>query len=165
MISQLLIIAFVLICTITITYSYSIEIKPGSIECFYITATIGSPITGSYEVIHPDPKYISILVSDHNNKIHYKKKVTTELDEENKEDASEGFFSFDAEINGDYKMCLANGHKDENDGVSRLIAFNFRAASIGQQDYQFVGLQSELADLKEGLDLLKGKIENLIILY
>jgi hypothetical protein len=39
--------------------------------------------------------------------------------------------------------------------VARLIAFNYRAVAVGEVDYQFIGLQSELSDLREGLELLK----------
>ena len=45
---------------------------------------------------------------------------------------------------GDYTMCIYNGHKDNNDGIERLVAFNFRAIVQGENDYEFVGLQSEL---------------------
>jgi len=48
---------------------------------------------------------------------------------------------------GDYIMCIYNGHKDNNDGVERLVAFNFRAIAQGENDYEFVGLQSELTGI------------------
>ena len=40
-----------------------------------------------------------------------------------------------------------NGSEGNNDGITGLVAFNFIAVRVGEQDYQFVGLQSELADL------------------
>ena len=45
---------------------------------------------------------------------------------------------------GDYTMCIYNGHKDNNDGIERLVAFIFRSIVQGENDYEFVGLQSEL---------------------
>lgn len=138
-----------LLCSI---FSYSVQIKAGSSSCFIITANIGVPVTGSYEVIVPDSNYIYVTVKGPNGYLHYQKDAE---DSKDKEDASEGFFSFDTEIDGDYTMCIGNGDDDNNDGIPRLVAFNFRATPPGQQDYQFVGLQSELADLSEGLQLLK----------
>lgn len=52
-------------------------------------------------------------------------------------------------------MCISNGNQENNDGIERLVAFNFRAVPQGEHDYEFVGLQSELTDLSEGLELLK----------
>ncbi len=135
--------------------SYSIEIKSGVSDCFIVKTVTGVPITGSYEVIHPDPEYIGVTVKGPKGYVHFER-IAPFLDTTGKEeDASEGFFSFDSEIEGDYTMCFSNGNDEQNDGVSRIVAFNFRAVAVGEQDYQFVGLQSELADLKEGLELLK----------
>lgn len=39
--------------------SYSVRIEPGLNSCFLIKTIVGVPITGSYEVILPDPDYIS----------------------------------------------------------------------------------------------------------
>jgi hypothetical protein len=132
---------------------YSIDIVPGATDCFMVKAALGVPITGSFEVIHPDADYIFVEVTGPKGDLHYEKKPKPKEGEE--EDSSEGFFSFDAEVAGDYTMCISNGKESDNDGVPRLIAFNFRAAAEGETDYQFVGLQSELVDLKEGLDLLR----------
>eukprot|EP01038_Epipyxis_sp_PR26KG_P009576 gene9576-12899_t len=141
------------------SHGYSIELSAGATECFIVTATAGTPITGSYEVIHPDPELISVMVTGPNNDIHFTKNSDKEIkesgDESDKEEAAEGYFTFDSELSGDYTMCLSNGDEKKNDGESRLIAFNFRAAAEGEKDYQFVGLQSELEDLKEGLQQLK----------
>lgn len=134
---------------------FSVDVVPGSTDCFIVKAGLGVPITGSYEVIHPDAEYISVEVKGPKGDLHYEKKRKEKTEENQEEDASEGFFSFDAEIAGDYTFCISNGEEEDNDGIPRLIAFNFRAAAEGEQDYEFVGLQSELADLKEGLELLK----------
>ncbi len=142
------------LCCCMGVYSYSIDILAGDKHCFVVKAAVGVPITGSFEVIHPDAKHIAVSVTGPKDFVHYEKS-TKEKSEEEQEDSSEGFFSFDAELDGDHTMCIANGDEHENDGQPRLIAFNFRASPEGEQDYQFVGLQSELADLKEGLELLK----------
>ena len=135
-----------------VAWGYSVQVKSGAKSCFVVTTTIGVPITGSYEIIVPDPNYVYVSVVGPNGFLHFEKKSS---DKSDKEDASEGFFSFDAEIDGDYTMCIANGDDNDNDGIPRLIAFNFRAVAQGERDYQFAGLQSELQDLSEGLNFLK----------
>ncbi|KAJ1430257.1 emp24/gp25L/p24 family/GOLD-domain-containing protein [Ochromonadaceae sp. CCMP2298] len=136
--------------------AYSVEIKSGMSSCFIVKAVVGVPITGTYEVIVPDPKYITVKVTGPNGFLHFEKKTSDlEAEEKDKEEESEGFFSFDSELEGDYTMCISNGVDEDGDGIPRLVAFNFRAVAHGQQDYQFLGLQSELSDLSEGLELLK----------
>lgn len=153
--SQFLVFVLLIACLSQVR-SFSVDIVPGSTDCFMVKASAGAPITGSYEVIHPDADYIAVDVRGPKDDLHYEKKPKAKTEESaDAEDASEGFFSFDAEVAGDYTMCISNGSETDNDGVPRLIAFNFRAAAEGETDYQFVGLQSELTDLKEGLELLK----------
>ena len=70
----------------------------------------------------------------------------------------EGAFSFDAELDGDYTMCISNGNSDNvglSDGISRVVAFNFRMYSEKGKDYEYTGLETELNQLKEGLNSLK----------
>jgi hypothetical protein len=136
-------------------HGFSIEVKSGAQDCFLVSVNTGVPITGSYEVISPDPKYVYVTVTGPTGFLHFENKVVYSMENVDKEDASEGFFSFDSDVDGDYKMCIANGNPSNNDGVARLIAFNYRAVAVGEVDYQFVGLQSELSDLREGLELLK----------
>jgi len=147
-------ILFTLFCLCVKVLSYSVDILPGGKECFIVLANEGVPVTGSFEVIHPDAKYISVNVTNSHGFIHYSQ-VPKKEDAEDKEDPSEGFFSFDAEVPGEHKFCISNGNDNDNDGIPRLIAFNFRASPEGEQDYQFAGLQSEIGDLKEGLELLR----------
>lgn len=135
--------------------SFSVELKPAEEDCFFVTASPGAPITGSFEIISPDPKYIGVRVTGPTGYLHFERKIAESLGDTDIEDASEGFFSFDAEHTGDYKMCVFNGDEQQNDGVSRLVAFNYRAVAVGESDYQFIGLQSEISDLNEGLELLK----------
>ena len=134
---------------------FSIEVHAGAVDCFIVTTSTGIPITGSYEVISPDPKYIHVMVTGPTDFLHFENKIVYDMENVDKEEASEGFFTFDSDMDGDYKMCIANGNPTNNDGISRLIAFNYRAVAVGEVDYQFVGLQSELADLREGVELLK----------
>jgi hypothetical protein len=150
------IIVLVLAAVVAVVNSYSVEVKSGTSSCFIVKTVVGVPITGTYEVIMPDAKYISVKVKGPNGFVHFEKKSSSPSEEENDKEAdSEGFFSFDSELEGDYEMCISNGNILTNDGIPRLVAFNFRAVAQGQQDYEFVGLQSELTDLSEGLNLLK----------
>lgn len=150
--NQLLCLVVLLSCIASV-YGYSVEVKPGQASCFIVRAVVGVPITGTYEVIQPDPNFIKVKVKGPKGFVHFEKKP--EPGAEDKETDSEGFFSFDSDIEGDYEMCIHNGSILKNDGIPRVVAFNFRAVPQGQQDYQFVGLQSELTDLSEGLELLK----------
>ena len=133
---------------------YSIEIESGDSHCFIVNAAVGIPCTGSFEVITPDPEPIVVRVTGPKNKLHYESKYKgDDLGEQN---LSEGSFQFDAEADGDYKMCISNGDKETGgDGVLRTIAFNFRAVPTGQKDYEYAGLDSELAALRLGLDSLR----------
>jgi len=147
-------------CLLLDIAAYSVEVKSGTSSCFIVKTVVGVPITGTYEVIVPDPKHITVRVNGPNGFLHFEKKPSdssSSLDsgEKDKEEESEGFFSFDSELEGDYTMCIANGEEDGGDGIPRIIAFNIRAVANGQQDYQFLGLQSELTDLSEGLELLR----------
>lgn len=151
---QFQIVLFVLFCSYLQVTSYSIDVLPGGKDCFIVIANKGITVTGSFEVIHPDPKYIAVQVTNPNGYLHYEKKPSAE-EAEDRENSSEGFFSFDAELEGEHTLCISNGSDEENDGVPRLIAFNFRAAAEGELDYQFAGLKNELLDLKEGLDQLR----------
>jgi hypothetical protein len=151
---MLLFVRSILVAAIIATASaYSVEVKPGHASCFIVKAVVGVPITGTYEVIMPDPDHIRVKVKGPTGFVHFDKKPSVEA--EDKETDSEGFFSFDSEIEGDYEMCIHNGSILKHDGIPRIVAFNFRAVPQGQQDYQFVGLQTELTDLSEGLNLLK----------
>ena len=133
------------LCLFGLSWSYSIEVKSGATDCFIVKTSAGVPITGSYEVIHPDAEMIGVTVVGPNNYKHFEKIAPYfnkgKIDED--VEASEGFFSFDSEFDGDYTMCISNGNSEVNDGLERIVAFNFRAVAMGEQDYQFVGLQSE----------------------
>jgi hypothetical protein len=135
--------------------SYSVHVDAGVRECFIVRAAKGVSVTGSFEVITPDAKPVSVVVRGPTPKktLHYESKYS---EESPSKDLSEGSFSFDAEVDGDYTMCIHNGKKDDHDGVSRLIAFNFRASASGEtKDYQYAGLESELSEMRQGLDMLR----------
>jgi len=135
--------------------SYSITIPSGREECFIVSTKTGTPCSGSFEVI-TSSDLLPIRVT-----VHSPKKKQTPLFEAKfsgkgalDPNESEGSFSFVAEHDGDYSMCIANGIEN-GDGVVRLVAFNFRAHITGEQDYEYAGLETELAELREGLDMLK----------
>ena len=85
--------------------------------------------------------------------LHYESKYD---DSNEDKDLSEGTFSFDTNDKGDYTMCLQNGTEDNNDGIIRVVGFNFRIMnSILTSSYEYAGLETELNDMKLGLELLK----------
>jgi hypothetical protein len=145
-----------LAASVKFAYPYSINVEAGEYECFIVTASRGITCTGSFEVITPDPTPIVVTVKGPAPKksLHFESKGKSE--ETSLKDLSEGSFSFEADSDGDHTMCIYNGKKDENDGITRLVAFNFRAAtSSDTKDYQYAGLESELAELRQGLDMLR----------
>lgn len=135
--------------------AYSIDIEPEDKQCFIVTAAVGVSITGSYEVISPQPRPIFVQLEGpmhESSMIHYQSKRGDKGDEK---DFSEGSFSLDVKASGDYALCISNGHDGISDGELKTVAFNFRATDANQQDYEYSGIQSELLALKEGLDFLK----------
>lgn len=62
-------IIFIILILISIVFNiiyihaYSIRIKGGERSCYFVKTIVGVPITGSYEVILPDPDFISVEVS------------------------------------------------------------------------------------------------------
>jgi len=143
--------------------SYSIELSAGKTECFYLTSyDVKSTIYGSFEVISTDPKPIVVVVKGP-KMIHFQSEykdtgetLTEEEQEALDKSLSEGSFSFDSEVEGDFSLCLSNGNSENNDGLSRIVAFNYRISTvIKNKDYEYSGIESELSDLKEGLNRLK----------
>lgn len=129
--------------------AYSITLTPKSKQCFIIEATAGTACSGSFEVISGDPLTIAVKVADPKGGVQFESKY---VEGQTESDLSEGSFSFDADYDGDYTMCIGNG----NDGEDKIVAFNFRAMpTSGTMDYQYVGLESELTELREGLSALK----------
>lgn len=121
----------VLFGIVSIGNSYSIEVKPGSIECFIVSAKTGTPCSGSFEILASDavPIHVTVKGPDSAQSLLFEAKFTGvgALDP----NESEGSFSFVAESDGDYSMCIAN--VNPSDGEPRLVAFNFRALITGEQ--------------------------------
>lgn len=140
------------------TKQYSINIEPGEKNCFYVYAAKDDVCTGSFEVITSNPVPIGVTVHGPSpkRKVHFESKQKKGIDTKSEKELSEGTFSFDADSAGDYEMCIANGNGEDNDGIMRIVAFNFRVTEeLEETDYEYVGLQSEITEMREGLNLLK----------
>jgi hypothetical protein len=137
--------------------AYSVEISPNQEECFLLPdVKIATACSGSYEVISSNIVPIQVIVTGPSSKVPiYEAKYFGPGALDLKE--TEGSFSFVAKSSGDYKMCISNGKNSAaRDSSTRLVAFNFRAlAGTGEQDYEYAGLETELAELQQGLEMLK----------
>jgi hypothetical protein len=131
--------------------AYSITLAKNSEECFFHIITSSSSLTGSFEVITGNPKALTVSVFDPTNYLHYESKLKSDPTEE--VDLSEGSFSFSANKVGDYKMCFMQDTSIDSEPIT--VAFNYRVFGPRDHDYQYKGLDAELMDLKQGLDLLK----------
>ena len=150
----MILIIILLLILIIKCLSYSVEIKPGTTECYTEVASKVNPCSGSFEVIQGDPRGLEVTVYGPGPKhmLHFESKYVPEEDK----DLSEGTFSFDTSEIGDYTMCLKNGDGENNDGIVRVVGFNFRIMnSILTSSYEYAGLETELNDMKLGLELLK----------
>ena len=67
---------------------------------------------------------------------------------------SEGSFEFEADEEGDYSMFIGNG-KEIGDSITRTVALNFRTTELEEGDYEYNGIDQELAEMRQGLDLLR----------
>lgn len=133
---------------------YSIEIEPEDRQCFILNGKPGVSITGSFEVITPEPKPIIVdLTGPYPDYfLHYQSKYDGKGDDK---DYSEGSFAVEVEKEGDYTLCISNGEVSKGDGITRTVAFNFWALDSSQRDYEYAGLQAEMLALRQGLDFLK----------
>ena len=134
----------------------SVSVKPGSMECFIVTASTGTHCFGSFQILSSDPEPISITVVGpapaHTMYHESRYRGTGAIDT----DETEGSFAFDADLEGDYNLCISNGNPQNHDGHEKLVAFNFRTVdSTGDTDYEFASLQSDLLELQKGLTFLK----------
>lgn len=151
--------SFLLLSFIAISQQYSITVEPGESSCFSVTAAKDDSCSGSFEVLtnDPTPVIVSVLGPGPIHKKYFESKQRKGAEAKTEKELSEGEFSFDAEIDGEYEMCISNGSED-NDGISRIIAFNFRVSEdIEEKDYEYDGLESELADMKKGLIFLRDR--------
>ena len=145
-----------LLSVLTCTLQYSIDILPGESNCFYVTAAKDDVCTGSFEVLTADPTPIMVTVHGPapKKRLHFESKQKKGVDIKTEKQLSEGSFSFDAESDGDYEMCLSN--EEGYDDTMRIVAFNFRVTQeVEETDYEYVGLESELNEMRQGLDLLR----------
>eukprot|EP00603_Paraphysomonas_imperforata_P012940 CAMPEP_0114466498 /NCGR_PEP_ID=MMETSP0104-20121206/9100_1 /TAXON_ID=37642 ORGANISM="Paraphysomonas imperforata, Strain PA2" /NCGR_SAMPLE_ID=MMETSP0104 /ASSEMBLY_ACC=CAM_ASM_000202 /LENGTH=216 /DNA_ID=CAMNT_0001639859 /DNA_START=45 /DNA_END=695 /DNA_ORIENTATION=- len=135
----------------------STSVDAGKMECFILTAAAGMPCFGSFEILSPDPEPLSITLTGPapTHKLYHESKYRgpNALGD----DQTEGSFAFDADTDGDYELCIANGNPHNNDGQPKLVAFNFRLVEGGggDADYEYASMQSELLDLHRGLIFLK----------
>jgi p24 family protein beta-1 len=139
-------------------WSYSVNIEPKGKECFIVTASQGDTCSGSFEVIslYPEPIAVSVVGPPPENFLHFESIQKEGVDQKTDQELSEGSFQFDVEVSGDYTMCIENGNDVvETDGNDRVVAFNFRVTETDEVDYEYRGLESELAELRKGLDLLR----------
>ena len=126
------------------TDSLSVSVKPGFMECYIISASPGTACFGSFEILSPDPEPISVSVvgPPPAHKLYHESRYRGAGAIES--DETEGSFAFDADLEGDYSLCISNGNPDNHDGQNKLIAFNFRSVeNPGDTDYEFASLQSE----------------------
>jgi hypothetical protein len=130
----------------------SVNVKPGQAECFFVTTTPETPCFGSFEILSPDPEPLSILVRGPLplHKVVHESRYRGDGAIDKHE--TEGSFSFTADLEGDYGLCITN----EEPSQEKVVAFNFRCVEIaGDIDYEFASMQSELFDLQRGLNFLK----------
>ena len=135
---------------------YSIEVPSGSSECFSLTVPIGTHCSGSFEILSDNSAPIEVNVHgpEPTSESLFKAKFFGEGGLDPKE--TEGSFSFNAKYRGDHTMCILNGLDGaQADGESRLIAFNFRCHELSDEGYAYAGLQADITELREGLDMLK----------
>lgn len=148
----LLIFTSLLICT----KQYSINVEPGESSCYSVTAAKDDSCTGSFEVLSADPSPITVTVygPKPTKRNYFESKQMKGVDVKSDKELSEGAFSFEADDEGDYEMCVSNGG-EENDGITRIVAFNFRVSDVDESDYEYAGLNTELTEMRQGLDLLR----------
>lgn len=149
-ICQFVIVVFTLVNSVT---SLSVKLSRNSRpQCFIVHATKGTAVSGSFEVIIGEPQSIEIVVSSRKN-IQFESKYVGGVDAD--KDLSEGTFSFEADEDGDYSMCIGNNKDVDTDSGEKIIAFNLRSLeTVEQGDYQYVGINAELEELREGLTRL-----------
>lgn len=152
-----LVLCAALLALVQRSSSLSVEIPPGHQECFVVHASIGATVSGSFEILSPDPKpmVVKVFGPEPLRVTHYE--MQYQGSGAATEESSEGNFLFDADADGDYTMCLSNGDAEGGDEVTRLIAFNFRSKdhSPGDRDYENIEMESELSDLINGLNFLR----------
>ena len=138
--------------------AYSITLYGRDVQCFSVYSVKGATCTGKYEVMSEESA-VTVEVFDPRGTVVYRKEYDG-ADEEKSESSGEAF-QFDAEMKGDYRMCVMNGRKDESEGdsVPSTVAFSFHVG-LAKQDVESGGgtynsLLAELDTLQQGLDFIK----------
>ena len=152
------VLAFFIFCSsVRHTTAYSITLEAGDEQCFMISLAVKQACSGSYEVITEDAESIRVTVKGPDNDVHYDTSGETpkkgESENDQQDDNMGDAFQFDADKEGIYTMCFSNDEQ-LSDGLSRIIAFNFRASDNGDAA-QISGLESELQALRRGLEELR----------
>jgi hypothetical protein len=140
----------------TMVEGYSVTLEPSEEQCFFVTAEQDDTCAGSFEVITPNPAPIIVTVTgpEPARTVHFESRQGEGVDAKTDKELSEGSFQFEAEEAGDYVMCISNG-KEDADGVVRIVAFNFRTSQQEEGDYEYNGIDQELSEMRQGLELLR----------
>ena len=141
---------------LTAIAAYSVDVESKTKNCFIVHADKGTHCSGSFEILSEDSAPISVSVKGPPpvSEAYFDAKFFGEGGLDPKE--SEGSFSFKANYDGDHTMCILNGLNGAHpDGKSRVVAFNFRCHSLGDESYEYAGLEADISELREGLDMLK----------
>ncbi|EKU19997.1 transmembrane emp24 domain trafficking protein 2 [Nannochloropsis gaditana CCMP526] len=97
--------------------SFTVEVAPGTVECYITVATQGDDFLGNFEVLTGGSYApVEVTVEGPDGKLLWRAA-----------DKSEETFSFEAEENGDHTLCISNGARGRaDDGIPRLVGFSFR---------------------------------------
>lgn len=135
---------------------YSVTLESSEEHCFFVTAEQDDTCTGSFEIITPNPAPVIVTVTgpEPARTLHFESRQGEGVDAKTDKELSEGSFQFEAEVEGDYVMCISNG-KEDADGVVRIVAFNFRTSQQEEGDYEYNGIDQELSEMRQGLELLR----------
>lgn len=107
------------------TQAFTVEVAPGTSECFVAVATEGDDFLGNFEVL-TEGSYapVEVTVEGPDGKQLWRAA-----------DKSEETFSFEAKANGDYTLCIGNGMGGRvDDGMTRLVGFSFRTDVLVDED-------------------------------
>jgi len=105
--------------------AFTVEVAPGTAECFVAVATEGDDFLGNFEVL-TEGSYapVEVTVEGPDGKQLWRAA-----------DKSEETFSFEAKSNGDYTLCIGNGVGGRvDDGMTRLVGFSFRTDVLVDED-------------------------------
>ena len=141
-------------------YAYTITLYDRETQCFQAFALSGSTCTGKYEVLSDEESAVEISVVGPlpDQQVFYRKVYDGNVEEKSEESGEA--FQFDAEMKGDYTMCLTNGVKNDSSSgfIPSTIAFNFHVG-LAKQDHNdssnYNSLLVELDTLQQGLDFIK----------